>query len=160
MYTAVALLALVATAYGAVPMLHMDAEEKIPSEFIVQFKSSLSPRAIRVHMADLKRRLARSHTDSKVMFEYKHTIKGYAIHDEIGDVVTYLQTLDSDIEHIEPNQVAHATMVAPQPLECVLPHTLLLLPVEPQSHLTVQSLLGEARAPYRSGRRRTSCWAG
>jgi hypothetical protein len=57
---------------------------------------------VQEHMAELQRRLARSHTDSKVMFQYRHTIKGYAIHDTVGDVVTYLQTLDADIAHIEP----------------------------------------------------------
>lgn len=65
-------------------------------------------------MAELERRLARSHSDSKVMFEYKHTIKGYAIHDE-GDVVSYLQTLDSDIDHIEPK---YDTLYSSHPIAC------------------------------------------
>jgi len=113
MYTAVALLALVGTAFGAVPMLHQDAEEKIAHEFIVKFHDDISNTRVQEHMAELQRRLARSHTDSKVMFQYRHTIKGYAIHDTVGDVVTYLQTLDADIAHIEPNQVARASMVTP-----------------------------------------------
>eukprot|EP01047_Picozoa_sp_COSAG01_P088699 COSAG01_NODE_20999_length_923_cov_0.981796_2_plen_65_part_00 len=41
MYTAVALLALVGTAFGAVPMLHQDAEEKIAHEFIVKFHDDI-----------------------------------------------------------------------------------------------------------------------
>ena len=54
-------------------------------------------------MADVRARL--KHPKSGVLFEYSRALRGYALRDVKSEAIKHLQTLDTDLAHIEPNQI-------------------------------------------------------
>ena len=51
-------------------------------------------------MADVRARL--KHPKSGVLFEYSRALRGYALRDVKSEAIKHLQTLDTDLAHIEP----------------------------------------------------------
>lgn len=85
----------------------MTAPPFLPAQVAVFHENTTDVR-IQEHMTAIKTRLTNSHAKSKVMFEYDTVLKGYSLHDEAGDVLPYLQGLDSDLKYLEANQMYHA----------------------------------------------------